>query len=415
LWVPSLYLAEGVPYAMVNTVAAIMFKRLGVPNASLAFFTSCLALPWVLKPLWSPVVDNLKTRRAWILWTQFSMCAGLGAVALVVPLPHFFAWSLGVLALVALISATHDIAADGFYMLALAEREQAFFSGIRSTFYRVASICAQGGLVVLAGEIERRTGKSALAWSTAFLGSSGLFLLLGFYHRSVLPAPARDRLGRAGTVEEYVPECLRTFGSFFQKPGIGRVLAFLLLYRFGEAQLVRIAPLFLLDPPGVGGMGLTTEQVGVVYNTVGPCALLAGGIAGGWLISRLGLRACLWPMVIVMHAPDAAFIFLSQTHPHNLWTIGSCVGVEQFGYGFGFTAYMMFMIYVARGAHQTAHYAICTGFMALGLMAPQMWSGALEKALGYPHFFIWVMLATLPGFAATALIRLEPEFGRRQC
>lgn len=413
-WIPTLYFAEGIPYALVMAVSVALYKDFGVSNAEIAFFTSWLGLPWVLKPLWSPVVDILRTRRLWIWGMQFLFGAAFAAVALILPAEHVLRWSLVFFFLAAFSSATHDIAADGFYMLANSEGEQSFFSGVRSTFYRLATIFSQGLLLLLAGKIQKHTGNTVEGWQIAFAIAAGTVVLLAAYHLFVLPKPVNDRPGEISSIEKFFAEFFGTFGSFFQKPKVGLMILFLLFYRFGETQLVKMVQPFLRDSREKGGLGLFTDDLGLVYGTIGVAALLLGGIAGGVAVSRHGLRACLWPMVFLMHLPDAVFIYLSQTQPQSLATISGCVALEQFGYGFGFSAYMLYMIYMARGRHATAHYAICTGFMALGAMLPGMWSGKLQELLGYQHFFIWVMLATIPGFIVTALIPLDAEFGRKQ-
>jgi MFS transporter, PAT family, beta-lactamase induction signal transducer AmpG len=413
LWIPSLYFAEGLPYALAMSVSLVLYKNLGVSNAAAAFYTSWFYLPWVIKPLWSPVVDILKTRRLWIWAMQLFIGAALAGVALTIPTTHFFQWSLVFFWLLAFNSATHDIAADGFYMLATTEREQAFFSGIRNTFYRVAWIVAQGGLVILAGTLRERTGSFSFAWSAVFILVAGIFLCLGLYHQFILSKPSIDQPQSLGSLKKFMVEFFKTFGTFFRKPKIVTLLLFLLLYRFGEAQLVKMAQLFLLDPRSQGGLALTDRQVGSIYNIVGVTALLLGGLLGGLVVSRQGLRSWLWPMLLAIHLPDAVFIWLAYAQPESLSVIGAGVAVEQFGYGFGFTAFMLYMIYIARGEHRTAHYAICTGFMALGMMIPGLWSGWLQEHIGYPHFFTWVILATIPSFIAAAKIPLDAEFGRR--
>ncbi|MGD0745637.1 MAG: MFS transporter [Verrucomicrobiota bacterium] len=412
-WVPTLYVAQGLPYALVMSVSVVLYKNLGVSNAANAFWTSWLGLPWVIKPLWSPVVDILKTRRQWIWAAQFFIGALLASVALAIPAPHFFQLTLVLFWLVAFSSATHDIAADGFYMLATTEHEQSFFIGIRTVFYRVASICAQGGLVILAGRIYRRTGDYAVAWCMPFALVAGILLLLGAYHFFVLPKSARDQAGDPGPRKNFPGEFLKTFGTFFQKPGIIAMLCFLLLYRLGEAQLLKMAQLFMLDTREAGGLGLATDQVGLIYGTVGVIIFMLGALLGGFVVARHGLKFWLWPMLLAIHLPDAVFIWLAYAQPENLFVIGSGVAVEQFGYGFGFMAFMLYMIYIARGEHATAHYAICTGFMALGLNVPAAWSGWLQQQLGYPHFFVWVILATVPSFMAALRIPLDAEFGKR--
>jgi PAT family beta-lactamase induction signal transducer AmpG len=413
LWIPSLYFAEGLPYALAMSVSVVLYKNLGVSNAAIAFYTSWLGLPWVIKPLWSPVVDMLKTRRQWIWAMQLLLGAACASVALAIPAPHFFQLTLAFFWLLAFSSATHDIAADGFYMLATTEHEQSFFIGFRSMFYRIASIGAQGGLVILAGDIYKRTGDYRTAWSMPLALVAGIILSLGVYHFFILPKPARDQSGGASLKGNFLAEFLKTFGTFFQKPKIVVMLAFILLYRLGEAQLLKIAQLFLLDPRPAGGLGLATDQVGLIYGTLGVVIFVLGSLLGGWVVSRQGLKFWLWPMVLAIHLPDAVFIWLAYAQPKSLLTIGTGVALEQFGYGFGFTAFMLYLIYIAQGEHRTAHYAICTGFMALGLNLPAGWSGKLQEWLGYPHFFIWVILATIPSFIVAARIPLDAEFGKR--
>lgn len=606
MWIPTLYWAQGLPFAVVNTLSIILYKSLGVSNADIAFYTAWLYLPWVLKPLWGPVVDILRTRRWWIWAMQLVLGAGFAAVGLSLPLPAFFQLTLVCFYLLAFASATHDIAADGFYMLATTEKEQAFFVGVRSTFFRLALITGQGLLVILAGYIqahtglpkvelevraqpgatpwerleiepvaaaaeataplrivalptaveippqprpqaevaallaaartwnqtngfyrsategraaarqkngssswtqivaeplgrwlrthfgpqtrvrteltgniglarlwlsqppgrevivipafrsgdksvqvaegarlvfddtnwdrpalvvfqldpklrgetrarfELRSGNIRLSWVVTFGVLVALFVALGLYHRWVLPRPENDRPGQARNIPAFLKAFLRTFGAYFRKPAIVPMLLFLLFYRFGEAQLVRMVAPFLLDGREVGGLGLTTGQVGWVYGTVGVIALTCGGLLGGFVVARHGLKFWLWPMVFIIHVPDAAFIYLAYTQPESLNVISAMVALEQFGYGFGFTAYMLYMIYIARGEHQTAHYAICTGFMALGMMIPGMWSGWLQECIGYQHFFVWVILATIPSFLVVLWIPLDPEFGRKE-
>ncbi len=603
-WIPTLYLAQGLPFAVVNFISVILYKSLGVSNTDIAFYTAWLYLPWVIKPLWSPVVDILRTRRWWIWICQLLMGAAFAAVGLTLPLPVYFQATLVVFYLIAFASATHDIAADGFYLLALNEKQQAFFVGVRSTFFRLSLITGQGLLVMLAGFIqtqtglpkieltvatnpqaamiqslpvpslepndtgaplqiiasattadinnqtrptaeitallaearnwnntnlfvrtrqqsaatkqtadspswwtrqvsgpfagwlrrsfgpepraksdtagnlgivalqlsqapgreivvtptftsgdkslalvegarlvfddqnwnrpaflvfqadprltssanavfEIRSGNIVFSWTVTFFVLVVLFGAFGIYHRFVLPRPAVDRPGDVAGIPVFMKEFFRTFGSYFRKDHIGVFLLFLLFYRFAEAQLVKLAAPFLLDTREFGGLGLTTGQVGFVYGTVGTLALTLGGILGGIVASRHGLRAWLWPMVLAIQVPNAVYVYLASALPDSFWIVNVCVAIEQFGYGFGFAAYLLVMIYVARGAHQTAHYAICTGFMALGMMLPGMWSGWLQEAIGYQHFFIWVLIATIPGFLVVKLIPIERDFGKK--
>lgn len=412
-WIPSLYFAEGLPFVAAMTVSVIMYKRLGISNAELAFFTSWLYLPWVIKPLWSPIVDILRTRRFWIVAMQLLIGAGFAAVALSLPADNFFRYSLAAFWLIAFSSATHDIAADGFYILGLTDHEQAWFVGIRNTFYRIAMITGQGILVMVAGYLEETSGDTAYAWSIVFYLLTGVYIILFAWHRRVLPKPDADVDGRISSASDLFKEFVATFSAFFRKQYIGRILAFLLLYRFAEAQLVKLAPPFLLDERAVGGLELATTEVGFVYGTVGMLMLTIGGLLGGFLAARHGLKYWLWWMVAAINIPNAVYIALAYFTPDSLLAVNLAVGLEQFGYGFGFTAYTLYMLYVARGEHSTAHFAICTGFMALGMMIPGMFSGWLQEILGYEHFFIWVLLAAIPSFAIVALIPLDADFGRK--
>jgi PAT family beta-lactamase induction signal transducer AmpG len=578
LWVPSLYFAEGIPYVMVMTLSVIFYKRMGISNADIALYTSWLYLPWVIKPLWGPVVDILKTKRFWILIMQLFIGAGLAGVAFTIPLDRFFQFTLAFFWLLAFSSATHDIAADGFYMLGLSKGDQAFFVGIRSTFYRLAMLTGQGILVILAGYFEAKTGlpevevqvmavegqtsaafnpdqvaldakeegiyfitaeevrigtaqipemeasslvASVDAWngthgfyevedagtgdpadqaaqeklvgnvgytwfrlstkpeegenivlnfsfdkgdksialarsyrfefdeenwdvpafavfkldpklqkasSASFSGLSGnirfawtmvfvvvALLFAGFhiYHRFVLPRPADD-VSNKSEEGSFLKEFLETFAEFFRKKNIGVILLFLLVYRLGESQLVKLASPFLLDSREANGLGLTTGDLGLIYGTIGIIALSLGGIIGGIAASRRGLKYWLWWMVAAMNLPNLVYVFLSYVMPSQLWIVGASVAVEQFGYGFGFTAYMLYMIYVSEGRHKTAHFALTTGFMALGMMIPGMVSGWLQEMIGYQHFFIWVMFCTIPSFIVIPFLKIDPKFGKKE-
>jgi PAT family beta-lactamase induction signal transducer AmpG len=414
VWVPSLYFAEGLPYVIALNVSVIMYKRLGISNTDIALYTSLLYLPWVIKPLWGPVVDLIRTKRLWIVSFQLIIGVCLAAVAFTIPVPGFFRATLLLFWFMAFGSATHDIAADGFYMLGLKEHEQAAFVGVRSTFYRIAMVTGQGVLVVVAGTIETRTGgDTTFAWSVTFGILAAMFLGFFLYHKFMLPFPPSDRQAHIEEGRTPVAEFFSVFTAFFMKPHIYSTLAFLLLYRFAESQLIKLVSPFLLDPRTKGGLGLTTSEVGIVYGTVGIIALTLGGLVGGFVIPRRGLKFWLWPMVVIMHLPDLMFVYLSQVQPSNLMFINVAVAVEQFGYGFGFTAYMLYMIMVSEGEHKTAHYAICTGIMALGMMVPGMFSGAIQEWLGYPNFYLWVMLSTIPGFIVTALITIDKDFGKK--
>ena len=411
-WIPSLYFGQGIPYVVVMTLSVIMYKKLGISNTDIALYTSWLYLPWVIKPLWAPFVDMFRTKRFWIVSMQLLIGALLAGVALTIPMPHFFQLTLAVFWLMAFSSATHDIAADGFYMLALKEHEQAAFVGVRSTFYRISMLASQGGLVFLAGRVEEATGNIALAWTVVFSVLAVMFLCLGVYHKWVLPKPTSD-IERA-RVTAPMREFFAVFAAFLKKKEIAAILAFLLLYRFGEAQLLKLAAPFLLDSATNGGLALSTQQVGIVYGTIGILCLTLGGLLGGYVISRHGLKRWLWPMVLSVNVPHLVYVYLSMAVPSNIWQIGAAVAIEQFGYGFGFAAYLLYMIMISNGPNKTAHYAICTGFMALGMMLPGMISGWVQSQLGYANFFVWICLSAVPAFTATALIRVDPGFGKKE-
>lgn len=608
-WVPSLYFAEGIPYIVVMTVSVIMYKRMGISNTDIALYTSWLYLPWVIKALWSPVVDLLKTKRLWIIMMQVFIGAGLAGVAFTIPVSNFFQYTLAFFWLLAFNSATHDIAADGFYMLGLSEHDQAWFVGIRSTFYRFAMIFGQGILIILAGYIESNSGlppveltinskpsteitqfispdeisfpeetgelkilvyrneieintgsvlkskvdsvinfakewnssngfyragnetgadaavekeepswwsryvaqnleffirkyfapseiKTAktdltgniglvyfklsgksptgedvvmnfgresgdnsislvegtrfvfskenwdkpavaviqldpklkgetttyfvgnagdipLAWMITFFILAGLFILFFVYHKFILPYPPSDLPAVRNERANLFSEFFKTFLLFFNKKKIGLILAFILIYRLGEAQLVKLATPFLLDAQEVGGLALTTGQVGFVYGTIGILFLTLGGIVGGVLAAKHGLKHWIWWMILAINLPDVVYIYLSYSQTTNFLIINLMVAIEQFGYGFGFTAYMLYLIYISDGYHKTSHYAIATGFMALGMMIPGMFSGWLQEIIGYQHFFIWVIISTIPGFIIVKFLDIDPEFGKK--
>ena len=412
-WIPTLYFAQGLPYVAVMTISVIMYKRLGISNADLAFYTGWLSLPWVIKPLWSPFIDLIKTKRWWITTMQLLIGAGLAGIAFTVPTSYFFQLTLAVFWLLAFSSATHDIAADGFYMLGLSSHEQALFVGIRSTFYRIATIAGQGLLIMLAGRLETSTQNIPFAWSITFMVLSGVFLALWGYHKFVLPRPHSDASAHQVSTSTLMHEFWATFVSFFRKEQAGIAILFMLLYRLPEAQLAKMSIPFLIDPIEQGGLGLTTEQIGWVQGTVGIIGLTFGGILGGIAVSHGGLKRWLWPMVWAISLPDIVYVYLSYVQPESLLLVNTCVFIEQFGYGFGFTAYMLYLIYFANGEHKTAHYAICTAFMALGMMIPGMVAGWLQETMGYQHFFIWIMACTMATFGVTALLKIDPNFGKK--
>ncbi len=611
-WIPTLYFAQGLPYVAVMTISVIMYKRLGISNTDIALYTGWLYLPWVIKPFWSPFVDIIRTKRWWTLTMQWIIAFALAGIAFTIPTPFFFQLTLAIFWIVGFTSATHDIAADGFYMLALTEHEQSLYVGIRSTFYRVATVAGQGLLVIIAGLIETGSGlaplqisvnadpaaewtapeltaiysaepdldgelqfitvnpaptiatvapseydgmpfaryaammrdsvrtlnaangfvaeeaiatgavgKSSsepsaftrwvtetfgekretvgerasnnfaivgvrlnrapeagekivlnvthksgdqsirleqnalstrfefdennwdkpaylyyevdhkltspatagfegasgnipLAWLVVFASLSAFFFIVAMYHSWALPRPASDDNRSASSASQIFRDFIDTFKSFFQKKQIWTAIAFMLLYRLPEAQLVKLINPFLLDPIDKGGLGLTTGQVGIVYGTVGIIGLTVGGIIGGIVAARGGLKKWLWPMAWSMSLTCLTFVYLSYASHLSLVTVNICVFIEQFGYGFGFTAYMLYLIYFSEGKHKTAHYAICTGFMALGMMLPGMAAGWLQECIGYRHFFIWTMICCAATIGICAFLKIDPAFGRKQ-
>ena len=414
-WIPTLYFAQGLPYVAVMTLSVIMYKRLGISNTDIALYTGWLYLPWVIKPVWSPFIDIISTKRRWTLMMQWTLAASLAGIAFTIPTEMFFQLTLAVFWIVGFTSATHDIAADGFYMLALTGHQQSFYVGIRSTFYRIATVAGQGALVILAGSIETCTGDIPFAWSVAFGVLSVFFLMVSLYHGWALPRPVADSARDSSrSAHDVFREFVDTFRSFFRKKQIWAAVAFMLLYRLPEAQLVKLINPFLLDPVSEGGLGLSTKVVGFVYGTIGIIGLTSGGIVGGIMAARGGLRRWLKPMAWSMSLTCLTFVYLSYATEPSLLTINICVFVEQFGYGFGFTAYMLYLIYFSEGRHRTAHYSICTGFMALGMMLPGMAAGWLQETIGYRYFFIWTIVCCAATICVCSILKIAPDFGLKK-
>ena len=388
-----------------------MYKKLNISNTEIALYTSWLYLPWVIKPLWSPFVDIIKTKRYWIVLTQLVIGASLAGVALTIPTTNALQYTLVFFWLMAFSSSTHDIAADGFYMLGLSSHDQSWFIGIRNTFYRFAILFGQGIIVIIAGQLENITDNLKLAWSLVFGILSGLFIILAAYHKWALPRPKNDQEEFNTAKEDIVKEYFEIIKAYFKKPQILLIVLFILLYRFGEAQLVKIAPLFMLDSYESGGLGLSTSEYGFIYGTLGIAMLTLGGIVGGFFIAKNGLKYWIIWMALAMKLPDLVYVYMAYSQPDNMTLIGILVSIEQFGYGFGFTAYLLYMMMISDGNHKTAHYAICTGIMALGMMIPGMFSGAIQESVGYTSFFYWVMLSTIPGLILIKFISIDSNFG----
>lgn len=431
LWVPTLYFVEGIPYFLVNNISVLMFARMGVPNGQMALFTSLLYLPWTFKFLWSPFVDIIKTKRWWILAMQAIMAVAFSVLTLTLPHPTpeqlaagttpmgLFSFTLIMFVFAAFASATHDISADGFYMLALNQKNQSVFVGIRSTFYRLANVFGNGVIVAVAGILEQKTGNIPLAWQLTLGGSSVLLALLTIYHAFAVPKAQGDvshiSEDTANKTKAIFKEFGRTVTTYFGKPGVALAIIFMLLYRLPEAFLIKMCTPFLVAAKEVGGLGMQTAEVGIAYGTIGVIFLTLGGILGGIWASRKGLRKSLWLMAACMTLPCFSFVYLAMCQPDNFALISIAIAIEQFGYGFGFTAYMLYMMYFSEGEFKTSHYAFCTCFMALSMMIPGMFAGYLQEWLGYQGFFWMVILCCIAPLVVTFIAekKIDPEYGKK--
>lgn len=415
-WVPTLYFAEGLPYVAVTLLSIEIYMQMGLSDAEITFYTSWLYLPWVIKPFWSPFLDLFKTKRWWIVTMQLLLGAAYAGVAFTVQTDLWLQGSLCFFWLMAFASATHDVAADGFYMMGLDQHSQAFFVGIRSTFYRLSMIVGKGVLIMIAGVLQVMfRNQIRFSWGLIFYALTGLFIAFYLYHNYVLPRPAED----ASQSDKLTPrDILRgfveTFVSFFKKRQIVVAILFMLLFRLPEALLTPVSQLFLQAQPSRGGLGLSPQEFGLVNGTVGVIGLLAGGIIGGMLASKDGLKKWLWPMTAAITIPNVAYVYLAYVMPGSLLAINAAVFLENFGYGFGFTAYMLFLIYFSQGTHKTSHYALCTGFMALSMMLPGLFAGALAQAVGYRIFFLIVMASCVLPFVVAHYLDIDPHFGKKE-
>lgn len=412
-WIPTLYITEALPYVTVMSISVVMYKRLELSNAEIALYTSWLYLPWVIKPFWSPLVDLLSNKRWWIIITQILLGAGLAGVAFSIPTTHFVQSTLAFFWLVAFSSATHDIAADSYYMSVLKEHEQALYVGIRSTFYRIGTIAGQGLLIMLAGTLETQTRDVTRSWSLMFYVLAAVLLLLAAYHRWMLPRKEQIPARVTEQSQNFMKNFMEAFISFFRKKQFVAGVLFMLLFRFPEALLIKVANMYLIDPQSHGGLGLSTQEVGLAQGTIGVLGLTLGGIIGGLAIAKGGLKKWLWPMTWSITLPNLVYVYMSYSYPDSLMLISSCIFLEQFGYGFGFSAYMLYLIYYCRGKYQAAHYAICTAFMALSMMIPGMFAGWIQEQIGYFYFFLFVMACCPLTIWVSSLLRIDPQFGKK--
>lgn len=411
-WIPSLYFAEGLPYIAVTVLSLQVYMQMGLSDAEVTFYTSWLYLPWVIKPLWSPFLDLIKTKRWWIIIMQLLVGAVFAGVAFTVNTSLWLQGTICFFWLLAFSSATHDVGADGFYMMGLNQHDQAFFVGIRSTFYRISMVVGKGGLIALAGFLHKNFDIQ-WAWSLVFYGLMALFMGLALYHRFILPRPSEDSERAQVSASHLLRSFGETFLSFFKKEQALTTICFLLLFRLPEALIIPISQLFLQASKAKGGLALSEIEYGTVNGVVGVAGLLIGGVIGGLMISRDGLKRWIWPMTAAITLPNLAYVYLAYMLPDNVIAISIAVFIENFGYGFGFSAYMLFMIYFSRGEHKTSHYALCTGFMALSMMIPGLFAGALAQAVGYRWFFVIVMIVCIFPFLVAHQLRIDEDFGKK--
>ncbi len=397
-WLPSLYFLEGLPNTVVMTVSVLFYTSLGMGATAAAALTSALYLPWAIKPFWSPLVDGVSTKRKWVLMCSLAFVMAFLALAFAPFVKSWVVLSIAGFWFLGLASATFDIAADGFYMLALTQENQAFFVGIRNSFYRLSMIFGNGGLLYIAGFAGNKLGAEEWGWATSFFVCAIISLIAFFWFSKFLPKPESVEVQKKSISAKDFFVC---FKKFFARNGIILMMSYILFYRFAESQLCKILPIFLKADIADGGLGLSLETIGVIQGMNAPIALLCGGILGGVLISKWGLKKCILPMAFAMNLPNLLYLFLAMFLPKNLLIVGGCVFIEQFGYGLGFSSYMMYLIFASKGEFKTAFYAICTGFMALGLQLPSAMSGYVKDTLGFVGFFEFAMLATLVSFAVT--------------
>ena len=432
LWVPTLYFLQGIPYFLVNNISMVMFNQMGVPNGEMSFFTTLLYFPWALKFLWAPFVDLIRTKRWWFLTMQFLML-GLAVLTIFsIPQPDpatiaamgtevkLFMGVLIAFIVMAFASATHDIAADGFYMLALTSGVQAEMIGWRSVFYRLSNVFCNSALIAIPGIIYDWTIKQGeqnmpLAWKVTMVITAIIFALMAVWHMFFTPRPDADKPNAETSVKDIISGFGKAFATYFTKPGLWIAILFMLLYRLPEGFLMKMIYPFLLGARETGGLGLTMQELGVVYGAIGVIFLLLGGILGGFYISRVGLKKAFWWMALAMTLPCLSFVYLSTYSPENMVYISIALAIEQFGYGFGFTAYMMYMMFFSEGEFKTSHYAICTSFMALSMILPGLVAGYIQEAIGYENFFWMVICCSVATFIVTFLARrkVNPNYGKK--
>jgi len=413
-WVPTLYFAEGLPMITVSVVAALMYKNLGISNTDIALYTGSMYLPWSTKFAWAPVLEMFKTKRHWVIGTEFAMALTLACVALCLPLPNFMGLTLAFFWVTGFLSATQDIAADGSYMAVTTAKEQAAWVGVQGFCWNAGRIVASGFLVTLTGYLfDKKLGSgsgaaaSTAAWQYSWMVVMGvlaaLMALLGAWHSKMLPADQRSFEAPKGVLAG-MKEFVETWLDFFQKPGILLGMAFILLYRSGEGFIEKIGPLFMLDPVAKGGLGLSNQVLGNINGSFGTLGFMFGALLGGMFAAKLTLKRSIVYLALAMNVPHVCYLILASSHAPSHSIVSLLVTIEKFGYGFGSVAHILYMMQqISPGKYRTAHYAIATSFMGVGLMIPSMMSGAIQERLGYQHFFMFCLAASIPSIIAAAL------------
>jgi PAT family beta-lactamase induction signal transducer AmpG len=415
-WVPTVYFAEGLPYYAVNFMALFFFQKMGVSNTVNTLVISLLAVPWTLKPIWSPLLELYKTKKFFVVLMQLLGGVSLVLIALSLNLPGYFHYAVALFVVLGFCSATHDIATDGIYIAALTPKEQAAYVGWQGSFYNLARVFSMGGLLWLVGVLTEKftvahiSAPAVHAWMAVFGGAGLILVALSLYHAHMLPIGGEER--KTQGLRQTASTFLDVVVSFFKKPNVWFLLLFIFLYRAGEGQVIKVGPLFLQAARSTGGLGLDPKQVGAIYGVFGSIAFVVGSIAGGYFTARLGLKRALPWLILTLNLPMLAYWYLSVALPTNPLPITVAMSVEMFGYGFGFVGVILLMMQeIAPGKYQTAHYAFANSLMNLGVILPGAISGWVQSRLGYTHFFIWVILSALP---ALILSRLVPIRGGSQ-
>ena len=428
LWISTLYFAEGFPYTVVNLMSVIFLKDLGATN-ELIGLTSFLYLPWVLKAFWGLAVDLYSTKRAWILTTEVFCIFLFFLLAFSVLMPDAMARSIIILAAIAFVSATHDIAIDGFYLSALNKEQQALYVGVQTTAYKVAWLVGNGGLVFFAGYFANKyiVGKTAsnlniyqdihfsllsldfkfypiqLGWALAFIIAGIIFLIIYFFNLWYLPLEYQPLKQDQETDKN---QFVHVFKTYFSQYRIASIVTYILTFRLGDAFMLKMAPPFLMDKVEKGGLGISTAEVGFLYGIVGVFFLLIGGIIGGYLIAKQGLKKWLWPTAILQNSAILMYWILAVYRPSIIW-VYVVNGFEQLSYGIGVSAYTVFLMRTVSPEYKASHYAITTALMSMGIFIPGLFSGYLQTWMGYDYYFLMSLFVTIPGLITIFFLPLS--------